>query len=508
MSVPRGTLGGMDFHAIIGDQERLQAAVAGRDARFDGWVFLAVTSTRIYCRPSCPAVKPKREHQRFYPSAAAAQEAGYRACKRCRPDASPGSPAWDWRTDVCARAMRLIGEGVVDRDGAAGLAQRLGYSLRQLERLLIAEVGAGPAALARAQRAQVARTLIESTDLPMGQVAFAAGFASIRAFNRVVAEVFACSPTELRTKAKGRMVSGGGAITLRLAYREPFEPSNLFGHLAAAAAPGVEEWRDGAYRRTLRLPHGPGIAALRPGPGFIECRLRVADLRDVTAAVARCRRALDLDADPYAPMEALAHDPVLAPLVEKTPGRRVPRKADGPEYAIRAVIGQQIATASAATVAAGLAERYGEAVEDPDGGLTRLFPSPAALAEADPAHLPMPGRRKATVLHLAQALADGRVEVGPGADWAKARQALAAVPGVGPWTIEMIAMRALGDPDAFPAKDLGVIKGARHLELGAGRVLEARSQAWRPWRAYAVQYLWASSEHPTNHLPTDKEASA
>ncbi|MFC3494803.1 AlkA N-terminal domain-containing protein [Glycomyces rhizosphaerae] len=497
----------MDFTAIIGNEERLQAAVAGRDARFDGWVFLAVTSTRIYCRPSCPAVKPKREHQRFYPSAAAAQEAGYRACKRCRPDASPGSPAWDWRTDVCARAMRLITEGVVDREGAAGLAARLGYSLRQLERLLIAEVGAGPAALARAGRAQTARTLIENTDLPMGQVAFAAGFASIRAFNRVVADVYACSPTELRSKAKGPTAGSGGAITLRLAYREPFEPSNLFGHLAAAAAPGVEAWADGAYRRTLRLPHGPGTAALRPGPGYIECRLRVADLRDVTAAVARCRRALDLDADPHAPMEALAADPVLAPLVAKTPGRRVPRKADGPEYAVRAVIGQQIATASAATIAARLAERYGEPVEDPEGDLTRLFPSPEALAEADPAHLPMPRTRKATVLALASALADGSVDVGPGADWTRTRASLAAVPGVGPWTIEMIAMRALGDPDAFPVKDLGVIKGAAHLELGAGRVLEARSQAWRPWRAYAVQYLWASSEHPTNHLPTEKEAS-
>lgn len=488
------------------NETQLQAAVAGRDARFDGWVFLAVTSTGIYCRPSCPAVKPKREHQRFYASAAAAQEAGYRACKRCRPDASPGSPEWDWRTDVCARAMRLIGEGVVDREGAAGLAARLGYSLRQLERLLVAEVGAGPAALARAQRAQCARTLIEHTDLPMGQVAFAAGFASIRAFNRVVAEVYACSPTELRRKA-ARPVPAGGAIVLRLAYREPFEPSNLFGHFAAAAAPGVEEWRDGAYRRTLRLPHGPGIAALRPGPGYVECRLRVADLRDVTAAVARCRRALDLDADPYAPMEALAEDAVFAPLVATTPGRRVPRKADGPEYAIRAVIGQQIATASAATVAARLAERYGEAVEDPEGGLSRLFPSPEALAAADPADLPMPGSRKRTVLALARALAEGSVSVDAGADWAGARERLAAVPGVGPWTVEMIAMRALGDPDAFPVKDLGVVKGAGRLGLGAGRALEARSQSWRPWRSYAVQYLWASSEHPTNNVPTAAEAA-
>ncbi|WP_460498793.1 DNA-3-methyladenine glycosylase 2 family protein [Glycomyces tarimensis] len=490
------------------NEEQLAAAVAGRDARFDGWVFLAVTSTRIYCRPSCPAVKPKREHMRFYRSAAAAQEGGFRACKRCRPDAAPGSPAWDWRSDVTARAMRLIGEGVVDREGAAGLAARLGYSLRQLERLLIAEVGAGPAALARAQRAQCARVLIESTDMEMGRVAFAAGFASIRAFNRVVAEVYACSPTELRRRAAARRGPGeaGGAITLRLAYREPFEPSNLFGHLAAAAAPGVEEWRGGAYRRTLALPHGPGIAALRPGPGYIECRLRLADVRDVTAAVARCRRALDLDADPVAAQEVLEADPLLGPLAKKAPGRRVPRKTDGEEYALRAVIGQQVSTAAAATIAARVAERYGEAVEDPEGGLRWLFPSPERIAAADPDHLAMPLRRKRTVLALASALAEGRVDVGPGADWGRARAALRQVPGVGPWTVEMIAMRALGDPDAFPAQDLGVVRGAEQLGLpvSAG-ALTAVAEAWRPWRAYATQYLWASSDHPTNRLPTDDE---
>jgi AraC family transcriptional regulator of adaptative response / DNA-3-methyladenine glycosylase II len=217
---------------------------------------------------------------------------------------------------------------------------------------------------------------------------------------------------------------------------------------------------------------------------------------------------LDLDADPQAPMEALAGDEALAPLVAKTPGRRVPRKADAEEYAIRAVIGQQIATASAATVAARLAERYGTPVEDPEGGLSRLFPEPAALAEADPAHLPMPASRKRTVLALAAALADGRVELGPGADWAASRAALAAVPGVGPWTVEMVAMRAMGDPDAFPLKDLGVIKGAEALGLGAGRALEARSQGWRPWRAYAVQYLWATSEHPTNRIPEPREKAS
>ncbi|MCH7231506.1 helix-turn-helix domain-containing protein [Glycomyces sp. L485] len=502
----------MALSAILGNEERLAAAVAGRDARFDGWVFLAVTSTRIYCRPSCPAVKPKREHMRFYASAAAAQEAGFRACKRCRPDAAPGSPAWDWRSDVAARAMRLIGEGVVDREGATGLAARLGYSLRQLERLLIAEVGAGPAALARAQRAQCARVLIESTSLEMGRVAFAAGFASIRAFNRTVAEVYACSPTELRQRAAARgdgSSDAGGVIGLRLAYREPFEASNLFGHLAAAAAPGVEEWRAGAYRRTLRLPHGPGVASLRPGPGYVECRLRLADVRDVSAAVARCRRALDLDADPVAAAEVLEADPLLGPSAKHTPGRRVPRKADSAEYALRAVIGQQVSTAAAATIAARLAEQYGEAVADPDGGLGRLFPSPERMAEVDPADLPMPGRRKRTVLSLAAALADGRVDVGPGADWASARAALALLPGVGPWTIEMIAMRALGDPDAFPVGDLGLVRGAERLGLPASpKALAASAEAWRPWRAYATQYLWATSDHPTNKVPTGQEETA
>nr|WP_245598587.1 AlkA N-terminal domain-containing protein [Glycomyces arizonensis] len=499
----------MVFSDMLVDTERLQSAVAGRDARFDGWVFLAVTSTGIYCRPSCPAVKPKREHMRFYASAASAQEAGYRACKRCRPDAAPGSPQWDWRSDVTARAMRLIGEGVVDREGAAGLAGRLGYSLRQLERLLIAEVGAGPAALARAQRAQCARVLIESSDMELGRVAFAAGFASIRAFNRVVAEVYACSPTELRRRARSRgrgAAEAGGALRLRLAYREPFEASNLFGHLVAAAAPGVEEWRDGAYRRTLSLPHGPGIASLRPAEGYVECRLRLTDVRDVTAAVARCRRALDLDADPVAAQEVLGADALLGPLVKKTPGRRVPRKADGEEYALRAVIGQQVSTAAAATVAARLAERYGERVDDPEGGLARLFPAPERVARIDPGELAMPRRRAQTVVALAAAIADGRVEVGPGADWDATRTALARVPGVGPWTVEMIAMRALGDPDAFPVGDLGVVKGAKCLGLPSSpRALTGAAEAWRPWRAYAVQYLWATGDHPTNRLPNDRK---
>src|SRR5580704_5311838 len=298
------------------DREQCIRAVQSKDARFDGWFFTAVLTTGIYCRPSCPVVPPKPENMRFFPSAAAAQQAAFRACKRCRPDASPGSPEWDVRADVVARAMRLIADGVIDNGGVPELASRLGYSVRQVERQLLAELGAGPLALARAQRAQTARLLIETSSLPMGDIAFAAGFASIRAFNDTVREVFALSPTELRRRAgRGLTAAAPGVLPLRLPFRSPLCPDNLFGHLAATAVPGVEEWRDGAYRRTLRLPHGRGIVALRPGPEYIGCQLAVADLRDLAIAISRCRRLLDLDADPVAMGDVLREDPVLGPLV-------------------------------------------------------------------------------------------------------------------------------------------------------------------------------------------------
>jgi AraC family transcriptional regulator, regulatory protein of adaptative response / DNA-3-methyladenine glycosylase II len=485
------------------DFERCVRAVQSKDARFDGWFFTAVTSTGIYCRPSCPAVPPKPRHMRFYPSAAAAQQAGFRACKRCRPDASPGSPEWNVRADVVARAMRLIADGVVDREGVTGLAARLGYSTRQVQRQLLAELGAGPLALARAQRAQTARLLIETTALSMGDVAFAAGFASIRAFNGTVHEVFALTPTQLRERAaNGHPAARPGELSLRLPLRAPFCPDNLFGHLVATAVPGVEEWRDGAFRRTLRLPHGHGVAALRPRPDHVACQLAVADLRDLGTAVSRCRRLLDLDADPVAVCDALAEDPLLAPLVAKAPGRRVPRTVDAPEFALRAVLGQQVSTAAAARLAARLAEALGEPVNDPGGGLTRLFPDPARLACADRALLAMPRTRRDTVTTLAAALAAGEIDLCPGSEWPRARAQLIALPGVGPWTVEVIAMRGLGDPDAFPATDLGVRAAARALGLpGGAAALARRAGVWRPWRAYAVQYLWATGEHAINRMP-------
>ncbi|MGQ4485924.1 helix-turn-helix domain-containing protein [Streptomyces sp. 372A] len=492
------------------DTERCVRAVRSKDARFDGWFFTAVLTTRIYCRPSCPVVPPKAENMTFYPSAAACQQAGFRACKRCRPDTSPGSPEWNARADSVARAIRLIRDGVVDREGVPGLAARLGYSPRQIERQLVAELGAGPLALARAQRAQTARVLIETTDLPMAEIAFAAGFSSVRTFNDTVREVFALAPGELRARAArtAPAPTTPGVITLRLPYRAPLNPSNLFGHLAATAVPGVEEWRDGAYRRTLTLPHGHGIVALTPRPGHIACRLALTDPRDLTLAISRCRWLLDLDADPVAVDEQLRTDPLLAPLVDAAPGRRVPRTVDGAEFAVRAVLGQQVSTAAARTHAARLVTAHGTAVDDPEGGLTHLFPDPEALAGLDPERLALPRSRRRTLTTLVRALADGSLHLGPDSDWERARTELAALPGFGPWTVEVIAMRALGDPDAFLPTDLGIRRSAQHLGLpSTPAALTARAAGWRPWRAYAVQYLWTVDDHPINHLP-DAEGSA
>ncbi len=496
---------------VIESFERRYQALKSRDPRFDGWFFTAVRTTGIYCRPSCPAITPKQTNVTFYPTAAACQRAGYRACKRCRPDATPGSPEWDTRADLVARAMRLIADGVVDREGVGGLASRLSYSTRQVERLLMAEVGAGPLGLARAQRAQAARVLVETTGMPMAQVAFAAGFASVRQFNDTVQAVFAVSASELRRKAGPLVPAPGQTLTLRLPFRAPLCVDNLFGHLAATAVPGVEEMRDGAYRRTLRLPHGVGIVALRPAEDCIWASLSLADLRDLTSAVARCRRLLDLDADPEATDERLCEDPALARLVRSAPGRRVPRTVDEPEMAVRAVLGQQVSTAAARTHAGRLAAAYGEPVNDPAGGLSRTFPSAIALAEAlsAPAQpglgllLAGPRARQGTVAGVVAALADGKIDLGPGGDWEEARAQLGQLAGVGPWTVEIIAMRALGDPDAFPLTDLGVRRAALAARLPrAPRQLAARAEGWRPWRAYATQYLWATLDHPINNLPS------
>lgn len=476
------------------DPEIIWRAVQAGDGRFDGWVFCGVRTTGIYCRPSCPARTPKRENVTFFPSAAAAQAAGFRACKRCRPDASPGSPEWDLRADLVGRAMRLIADGVVDREGVAGLARRLGYTERHLHRQLVAVAGAGPLALARAQRAQTARILLETTGLPVTEVAFAAGFGSIRQFNSTVQEIFAITPRALRRRARrqGRP-EDSGTIALRLPYRPPLDGDGLIVFLARRAVTGIEEVLDGAYRRSLRLPHGPGTVELCPLDGYVQARYRLADLRDLGAAVQRSRGLLDLDSDPASVVEVLGGETLLGALVRAAPGRRVPGTADGHELAVRALLGQQISLRGAATLAGRLVAELGEALERPLGGVTHLFPSAQALAEADLEAMAMPATRRRALAALAGALAREELALDAGADRVQARRRLLELPGIGPWTAEYVAMRALRDPDAFLPGDLGV----RHAlqRLGAdGRPASAEriARRWRPYRAYALQHLWAS----------------
>ena len=475
---------------MIKDFESRYRAVSSRDSRFDGWFFTGVTSTGIYCRPSCPAITPKRSNVRFYSTAAAAQVAGLRACKRCRPDATPGSPEWNIRADVVGRAMRLIGDGVVDREGVAGLARRLHFSERHLHRQLVAELGAGPQALARARRAETARTLIETTSMKMADIAFAAGFASIRQFNDTIREVFASTPRELRRSRSADVPAVPATITLRLPYRSPFAGDHVLSFLGSRAVPGIESYDESVYRRSVALPHGDGIVALSLGDDHVRCDLALLDLRDLTAAVQRCRGLLDLDADPAAIADVLAGDGSLRTAVQKWPGLRVPGSVDGTEIAVRSILGQQVSVKGARTLAGRLVAAYGEPLEKPTGTVTHAFPTAQRLAEASLDEIGMPAARRKALRAVAAALASGDVVLDPGADRAETREALLAIPGIGPWTASYLQMRALHDPDAFLASDLGVVKGAAHL--GIDGPLEEVSERWRPWRAYAVQYLWQS----------------
>jgi len=513
---------------VIEDPDRCYQAAQSKDARFDGWFFCAVTSTGIYCRPSCPARTPKRENVRFYPSAAAAQQAGFRACLRCRPDATPGSPEWNVRADVVARAMRLIRDGIVDREGIEGLARRLGYSTRQLNRLVTAEVGTGPLAIARAQRSQTARILLETTDLPIAHVAFAAGFASVRQCNDTVRQIFADTPSGLRARAartatdkRGARAGAGGAagqaIRLRLPCRRPFSPESVLVFLGTRALPGVEALDGSSYRRSLRLPHGHGIVALRApdgggdgadersGPSYVEGELVLSDLRDLTTAVSRCRQLLDLDADPVAVWEALRGDALVGPVVERDPGRRVPGAADGFELAVRAVIGQQVSVPGARTVAGRLVQAAGDPLPGADGTITHLFPTPAALAELagrQPGAFAMPAGRRRALVALAEAVEAGDLVIDLGADPHEVRRSLVRLPGIGPWTAEYVAMRALRDPDAFMPTDLGIRRAARAIGLPDDPArLVALTESWRPWRSYAMVHLW-SLPAPAHAIPS------
>lgn len=478
-------------------------AVSSRDRRFDGVFYTAVRTTGIYCRPSCPARTPKPGNVTFHRTAAAAQTAGYRACKRCLPGAAPGSPEWDLAADTAGRAMRLIADGVVERDGVEGLAQRLGYSSRHLTRLLTEQLGAGPLALARAQRAQTARTLLETTGWRVADVAFAAGFASVRQFNDTVREVYDSTPTQLRGLGSGgaRATEPGSAtVRIQVAVRAPYDLAGVRDFLAAHLCPGVEGMAGGRYLRSLRLPHGPAVVELDLGGAGEDHRavpvtVRLSDLRDLAAATERCRRLLDADSDPVPVAEVLEQSPLLRVPVRARPGLRVPGAVDGDELAVRTVLGQQVSLVTANRLCGRVADATGDGLpaQLATVPVARVFPSAAQVAGLDPESLPMPRSRARAVVGLAASLAAGEIALDRSADRAETRARLLAAPGIGPWTADYVQMRALGDPDVFLPDDVAArrVAEAREPGLGDRAALTSRAEAWRPWRSYALMHLWS-----------------
>lgn len=547
------------------DPDAAYRAISGRDPRFDGRLYVGVVSTGVYCRPSCPARTPRPENCRFYPAPAAAVAAGFRACRRCRPDALPGSRDWDVRGDLAARAVRAIADGAVDDVGVDGLAARLHVSARHLHRVLVAEVGASPLQLARTRRAQLARMLLDQTDLSMADVAFGAGFASVRQFNDVVREHFGAPPSELRrARRRGTLETSGSArtdrlpvsgarLSLRLRFTPPFDAGSWFRHVAHRAVPGLERAGAGPGRAVVDAgsaapavgaPGGsaavgaPGGSAAAGAPGgsaaagaldgsaaatmsvtrllrgaegpvhvtvvlaadgsAVHAHLELTSLADLAPTVVRLRRWLDLDADPGLVAGALGGDPLLAALLAARPGLRVPGTTDPFELAVRAVLGQQVSTAAARTIAGRLVAEHGE--PGPDG--LAYFPSAATLAEVGTPALRALGLnegRASTIGVVARAVADG-LRLDPGADRDHVRAELLALPGIGPWTADYVALRALGDPDVFPAGDLILRRALAELPGGAGepvdvRTAAARAEVWSPWRGYAAQHLWSAWSH-------------
>ena len=481
---------------MIDDPDWCYRAVKSRDARFDGVFYTGVRTTGIYCRPSCPAITPRQHNVQFFASAAAAQHAGFRACRRCRPDTTPGSPEWNVRADAVARAVRLIGDGVVEREGVDGLASRLGFSTRHLNRMVTDELGAGPLALARSRRAQAARVLIETTDMAMSDIAFASGFASIRQFNDSVRHVYALSPTEMRG---ARRTTPSGRLALRLAVRRPFAWGALLAFLGDRAISRVEYVDDHVYARVLRLPNGLGVVRLTPHDDRVDAELELGDLRDTAVAVERCRRLLDLDADPVAIGEVLGADPLLTSLVEEVPGQRLPGQVDGFEVAVRAIVGQQVSVAGARTILGRFAQTYGTPVEfdlAAEHGLTHAFATAETIAEADDTALSMPRSRAQALIRVARSVASGELDLDPGADRVDTRNRLLAQRGIGPWTADYVVMRAFGHPDVMLETDLIIRRMLTRHGIDADR-----TATWQPWRSYAALHLWRLSSR-TERNPT------
>lgn len=477
------------------DHDACYRAVSLRDARFDGKFFTAVKTTGIYCRPICPARTPRSGNVTFYPTAAAAQEAGYRPCLRCRPETAPDLGAWRGTSNTVSRGLALIELGALDEGDVDGLANRLGVGERHLRRLFSQHLGASPVSIAQTRRVLLAKQLIHETQLPMIEIAFASGFGSVRRFNENFQALFGRSPGQLR-RAKSRHVSAGpqGEIALSLRYRPPYDWPAMLEFLRRRAMPGIEFVTADSYSRTIQLDGVQGTLSVRAArANALRVTVRFPKLQALPAIIARLRRVFDLAADPVAIAAHLAEDPALAPLLKTRPGLRLPGAWDGFELAIRAVLGQQITVTGAVNLAGRLVVKYGERLVEPAEGLTHVFPQPKALAKAQLASLGMPGSRAATLSAVAAAaLADPHL-FDATRSLEDAVMRLRAIRGIGEWTAQYIALRQLREPDAFPAADIGLIRGMEKLEgrpYTAAQLLD-RANAWRPWRAYAAQHLWS-----------------
>ena len=480
------------------DFQACRRAFDTRDPRFDGKIFCGVKTTGIYCRPVCPARTPKAENVVFFPSAAAAQEAGFRPCLRCRPEASPDLGAWRGVSNTVSRALALIEGGALDQADVEALASRLGVGERQLRRLFRQHLGASPVAVAQTRRVLLAKQLIQETRLPMTEVALASGFGSVRRFNETFQQLFGRPPAELRRSQRPPESAEGGAVIVRLPYRAPYDWDGVIGFLAARALPGVETVTAQMYARTLTIDGAAGVVIVRPGEGdALRAEIRLPKLQALPAVIARIRRVFDLTADPAVIGAGLAQDEALAPLVAARPGLRAPGAWDGFELAVRAILGQQVSVAAARGLGARLVEAFGEPVDEPAAaamGLNRLFPRAEQLVGRDIAALGMPRSRGAALEALARRVIEDPAIFAPRADLDAAIAALSDLPGVGPWTAQYIALREQREPDAFPHGDVALqraVLGPDRPRLTAAELL-ARAEAWRPWRAYAAQHLWAA----------------
>lgn len=511
----------VDADALLRDASACHRVLLARDARFDGRLFVGVRSTGVYCRPICPARTPKPSSCRFFATAVAAQEAGFRPCLRCRPEVSPDLATWRGTSSTVSRALALIREGALDGDEASvdRLAERLGVGERQLRRLFHAHLGASPVSVAQTRRVLFAKHLLHETRLPMVQVALAAGFGSVRRFNESFRALYGRPPRELRREAarvaETTPSSPGAAVELRLPFVPPYDWDAMLGFLAARAIPGMEEVAGATYRRTLAIGGVHGTVEVAPcaGRAALRVAIRVDDVAVLAEVVARVRRVFDLGADPHAIAAHLARDPLLAPLVAARPGLRVPGGWDGFELAVRAILGQQVSVRGARTLAARLVTRHGAPLGGaaPTDGLTRVFPTPEQLAEVDPATLGVPRSRGAALVALARAARDDARLFGTAQSLDAAVARLRALPGIGEWTAQYVALRALREPDAFTADDLGL---QRALADDAGRrpgarALALRAEGWRPWRAYAAQHLWTRDAEaaPRRRAPVRSEGS-